>query len=239
MPSVDVVVPVYNEETDLPKNIPILHRFLSSDAFPYQWRIIIADNASTDETPAVSQKLSQELSNVAYTRIPQKGRGRALKATWGQSQADIVSYMDVDLSTDLQAFPPLVKAVAEGGYDLATGSRLARGARTKRSLQREVLSRGYVFLIRLLFWTSLSDAQCGFKAARREAAQKLLPLIKDNNWFWDTEMLLLAQKLGMRVAEIPVRWQEDPNSTVQIRKTVLEDLRGLWRLRIEQPWRKK
>jgi len=238
MPSVDVVVPVYNEERDLPRSIPILRDFLSSDAFPYEWRIVIADNASIDNTPEVAQRIAAELSGVAYLRIPQKGRGRALKAAWGDSPADIVSYMDVDLSTDLKAFPLLVRAVAEDGYHVATGSRLSRGSRTQRSLQREVLSRGYVFLIRAMFMTSLSDAQCGFKAARRESFQRLLPLIQDNNWFFDTELLILAEKYGMRMKTIPVRWAEDSDSRVQIGKTVAEDLRGLWRLRTQQPWRR-
>lgn len=238
MPEVDVVIPVYNEERDLPKNIPILHAFLSSPAFPHEWRIVIADNASTDRTPEASRALTQELSSVAYKRIPQKGRGRALKAAWGESTADIVSYMDVDLSTDLRHFPALIQAITERGCDIATGSRLARGARIRRSLQREVLSRGYVLLIRGMFLTSLSDAQCGFKALRREAAQKLLPRIKDNNWFFDTELLILAEKMGLRVGEVPVRWTEDPDTRVQIGKTVAEDLRGLWRLRTERPWQK-
>jgi len=238
MPSVDVVIPVYNEERDLPKNIPVLHNFLSSDAFPYGWRIVIADNASIDETPAVAQRIARELSNVAYLRIPQKGRGRALKAAWGDSSADIVSYMDVDLSTDLNAFPVLVRSIAEEGYDVATGSRLSRGSQTERSLQREVLSRGYVMLIRAMFLTSLSDAQCGFKAVRTTSFKRLLPMIQDNNWFFDTELLILAEKAGLRVKTVPVRWEEDSDSRVQIGKTVAEDLRGLWRLRSQRPWRR-
>ena len=238
MPDVDVVLPVYNEEADLPRNVPIIHHFLSSDAFPYSWRILVVDNASTDATAEVSQKLCAELSNVDYMRIPQKGRGHALKAAWSQSKADVVSYMDIDLSTDLAAFPALIRAVAAEGFAVATGSRLARGAHTARSPLREVLSRGYATLVRAALATRLSDAQCGFKAAHREAVQRLLPLIKDNNWFFDTELLILAEKSGLRVGEIPVRWREDPGSTVNIGKTVVEDLRGLWRLRREQPWRR-
>jgi len=239
MPDVDVVLPVYNEEADLPRNVPILHHFLSSDALPYPWRILIVDNASTDGTPVAAQKLCAELSHLDYMRIPQKGRGHALKASWSQSKADIVSYMDIDLSTELTAFSALIRAVAEGEFAVATGSRLARGAQTARSPLREVLSRGYSFLVRRALGSRLSDAQCGFKAADREAVQRLLPLIKDNNWFFDTELLILAEKSGLRVAEIPVRWREDPDSTVDIRKTVVEDLRGLWRLRRDQPWRQR
>lgn len=237
MTRVDIVVPVYNEEADLPRNLPVLHSFLSSELFPYEWRIVIADNASTDATPEVGQRLARELPGVAYLRLPQKGRGRALKAAWGDSRADVVSYMDVDLSTDLSAFPALVRAVIEEGYDLATGSRLVRGAQVRRSLRREVLSRGYMVLLKLLLRVRFHDAQCGFKAGRRPVVQRLLPLIRNDNWFFDTELLVLAEKAGYRIAEVPVRWQEDPGSTVRVLGTVLEDLRGVLRLLRQRPWR--
>jgi glycosyltransferase involved in cell wall biosynthesis len=238
MPKVDVVVPVYNEEKALPKSIPELRAFLSGPDFPYDWQILIADNASIDGTPAVSRTLeSQYPGEVRYVRIERKGRGYALKQAWGASTADVMSYMDVDLSTGLEAFPPLIKAVAEDGYGVSTGSRLARKAKVDRSLQRTVLSRGYNLIIKAMLQTHFSDAQCGFKAISKEVAGRVLPLIQNNNWFFDTELLVLAEKMGYRIKDIPVRWVEDRDPRVKIGSTVSEDLRGLWRMRRERPWR--
>ncbi len=237
--TVDVVVPVYNEERALPESIPVLQEFLSSPKFPYEWKIIIGDNASIDNTPAVGRMLEDKSGGqVEYVRIERKGRGFALKQIWGASQADVRSYMDVDLSTGLEAFPALVRAVAEEGYGMAIGSRLARGAKTTRSLTRTTLSRGYNVMIKAMFWTRFSDAQCGFKAVSREAAQRILPFVEDNNWFFDTELLILAEKMGYRVCDVPVEWIEDADTRVKIASTVTEDLRGLLRLRINRPWRK-
>jgi len=240
MPSVDVVIPVYNEEKALPKSIPELRAFLSGHDFPYGWRIVIADNASIDDTPAVGRVLSKKTpGEVEYVRIERKGRGYALKQTWSQSPADIVSYMDVDLSTGLEAFSPLIRAVAEGGYGVATGSRLARKSKVDRSLKRTALSRGYNLIIKTMLQTHFSDAQCGFKAISREVAQKVLPLVQDNNWFFDTELLILAEKMGYRIKDVPVRWIEDSDTRVKIGATITEDLRGFWRMRREQPWRER
>jgi len=236
MASIDVVVPVYNEEHILAQSVATLRQFLS-EGFPHQWRILIADNASTDSTLAVAQELAEKHPDVASLHIPQKGRGRALKAAWLGSAADIVSYMDVDLSTELEAFPPLVEAIASEGYDIAIGSRLSPDSDTRRSLKREVLSRGYNRMIKALFFTRFSDAQCGFKALSRQAVRELVPLVQDNEWFFDTELLILAEKAGYPVREIPVRWLEDADTRVNIRRTVWQDIRGLVRLRLRRPWR--
>jgi glycosyltransferase involved in cell wall biosynthesis len=237
--TVDVVVPVYNEEHSLPKSIPVLREFLESPRFPYEWRIVIADNASIDNTPAVGKELADKSGgSVEYVRIERKGRGFALKQTWGASPMDIVSYMDVDLSTGLEAFPALIRAIAEEGYHVATGSRLAAESRITRSLKRRVLTRGYNTLIKAAFFTRFSDAQCGFKAVSREAAQRILPLVEDNNWFFDTELLILAEKMGYQVKDIPVEWVEDTDTRVKIGATVMEDVRGLLRLRTGRPWRR-
>ena len=237
--TVDIVVPVYNEERALPQSIPTLCAFLESDAFPYDWTIFIGDNASIDNTPAVSRKLEEESGGrVKYVRVERKGRGYALKEIWGASQADILSFMDVDLSTGIDAFPELIGAIAEKGYDIAIGSRLASRSKVTRSFKRTVLTRGYNAIIKAMFFTRFSDAQCGFKAVSREAAQRLLPLIENNNWFFDTEMLILAEKMGYRVYDVPVEWVEDTDTRVKIASTVTEDLRGLLRLRINRPWRK-
>jgi glycosyltransferase involved in cell wall biosynthesis len=236
MTSVDVVIPVYNEEHVLAESVATLRHFLSQ-SFHHQWRILIADNASTDDTLAIAQELAEKHRDVASLHIPEKGRGRALKASWLGSAADIVSYMDVDLSTELEAFPPLIEAIAGEGYHVATGSRLAPDSETTRSLKRETISRGYNLMIKALFFTRFADAQCGFKALSRQAVRELVPLIENNEWFFDTELLILAEKAGYPVKEIPVRWLEDLDTRVNIGKTVWEDIRGLARLRLRRPWR--
>ncbi|MCJ7491632.1 MAG: glycosyltransferase family 2 protein [Dehalococcoidia bacterium] len=230
MASVDVVIPVYNEEHVLADSVATLRDFLR-DNLPHTWRIVVADNASTDGTLAVAQRLAEENNDVIPFHIPQKGRGRALRATWLASEADILTYMDVDLSTDIAFFPALVAAISDEGYDVAIGSRLKKGAKTTRSFRRELTSRVYNVMIKAAFFTRFQDAQCGFKAISRQAAHEIIPLIKNEEWFFDTELLILAEKGGYRVKEIPVRWREDPDTRVNIRKTAMEDIRGLTRMR--------
>jgi glycosyltransferase involved in cell wall biosynthesis len=228
--TVDVVIPVFNEEKALPRNIVILADFLKAN-LRNPWQIIIADNASTDNTRAVSETLCQRYSGINYLHIPQKGRGRALKVAWLDSTADIVSYMDVDLSTDLSHFPPLVSSLEEG-YHVAIGSRLSKGSRVTRSIKREFISRSYNMLIKSMFFTPFQDAQCGFKALTRKTAQAIVPHIKNDNWFFDTELLIIAAKRGYKINQVPVKWDDDPNSTVHISSTATEDIKGLLRLRI-------
>ena len=232
MTTVAVVIPVYNEEKALPDSIAKLHAFLSQN-LKHDWHIVIADNASTDKTWEIAQDLAKKYSDVVPVHLDRKGRGRALRKVWLESKSDIVRYMDVELSTGLDAFPKLVQAILDGS-DIAIGSRLKRGSKTTRGLKREFTSRCYNFLIRIMFLTGLSDAQCGFKAISRNCAQKILPLTINNEWFFDTEMLLLALKNGYKIAEIPVTWVDDPGTTVNIRKTVIEDLKGLARIRFHR-----
>jgi glycosyltransferase involved in cell wall biosynthesis len=226
----DAVIPVYNEAHVLAQSVATLAAFMERH-LPYDWRIVVADNASTDGTLEVAKEIADTHRRVNVIHLDQKGRGRALKAAWLGSDADVLTYMDVDLSTDLLAYPSLVRAIAVEGYDVATGSRLARGARIKRSIKREITSRGYNVIIKASFRTRFSDAQCGFKAISRKAAQELLPQVENNEWFFDTELLILAERGGYRVKDIPVRWIEDADTRVNIRKTVIEDLQGLWRLK--------
>ena len=227
--SVDLVIPVYNEEAALPDSIARLAQFLRENLVN-PWQVTIADNASIDRTRSVSEELAEQYPNVSYFYLPQKGRGRALRATWLASDADIVSYMDVDLSTDLTHFPQLVESL-ESGYHVATGSRLSRESTVTRGFKREFISRSYNLLIKSLFFTPFPDAQCGFKALTREAAQSIIPAIENNNWFFDTELLIIAAKRGYRIKSIPVKWDDDPTSTVNITNTALEDINGLLRLR--------
>ena len=228
--SIDIVIPVYNEEDALTVSIPKLCNFLREN-LPNRWRVTIADNASIDGTREVSESLCCEIEGVNYLYLPEKGRGRALRAAWLGSECDIVSYMDVDLSTDLSHFPALVGEL-ESGCQVAIGSRLSRSSRvTQRSFKREFTSRSYNLLIWSMFFVGFPDAQCGFKAMTREAAQAIIPHIENNNWFFDTELLIIAEKRGYRIGVVPVAWQDDPTSTVNVVKTASEDIKGLLRLR--------
>lgn len=229
---VNVTVPVLNEESKLESCIATLRSFLSQHC-PYEWQILIADNGSSDRTLEIAKALTARYPEVDHIHLEERGRGRALKAAWVSNNADIVSYMDVDLSTDLGAFMPMIRALADNGYDVATGSRLRRGSQVKRSWKRELISRSYNLLIRILFpGTRFSDAQCGFKALTRKALQELIPSIDNNNWFFDTELLIRAKQRGYEIFEVPVTWRENPDSRVNIVKTAWEDLRGLLRVRL-------
>jgi hypothetical protein len=227
---IEVAVPVYNEEKVLEKSIRRLHAYLTAD-FPFRFVITIADNASTDKTFAIAQRMAGELIGVRAIHLDRKGRGLALRHVWGSSHADVVAYMDADLSTGLDAFLPLIAPLVSGHSDLATGSRLLPGAAVVRGLKREIISRSYNLLLRLALAARCSDAQCGFKAGRTEVVKALIPDVQDDAWFFDTELLMLAQRRGFRLCEIPVTWVEDPDSSVDIVRTALADLRGIVRLR--------
>ncbi|MFI0356359.1 glycosyltransferase [Actinomadura sp. 9N407] len=226
---VEVVVPVFNEERVLAASVGRLHRHLS-ETFPYPFRITIADNASTDGTWPIAEELAAGTAHVRAVRLAEKGRGRALRYVWGHSDADVVAYMDVDLSTDLDAFLPLVAPLISGHSDLAIGSRLSRGSAVVRGPKRELISRCYNLLLRTTLAARFSDAQCGFKAARTEIVQALLPSVEDEAWFFDTELLLLAERNGLRIHEIPVDWVDDPDSRVDVLHTALDDLKGMARV---------
>ncbi len=227
---VEIVIPVYNEEAALEKSVNNLRAYLL-EYFPYRWRITIADNASKDKTWEIAQRLQATYPDVKALHLDQKGRGRALRYAWSQSDAEVVSYMDVDLSTNLKSFLPLVAPIITGHSDLAIGSRLARGAVVTRQWKREIISRCYNFMIKFSFFNAFSDAQCGFKACRTDVVRRLLPMIENNEWFFDTEMLLLAEHNKLRIYEVPVEWIEDLDTRVKIVKTAAEDIRGLWRIR--------
>jgi putative flippase GtrA len=233
-PQVEVVVPVHNEERALALSVRRLHRFLSTE-FPFSWRIVIADNASTDGTPAVAAALAVELPSVRWMRLEEKGRGRALRAAWSASDALVVCYMDVDLSTDLRALLPLVAPLLSGHSDVAIGTRLAHGARVVRGPKRELISRAYNRLLHTALRARFSDAQCGFKAVRRDAVEDLLGAVRDDGWFFDTELLVAAQRRGLRIYEVPVDWIDDPDSRVKIIRTAVDDLRGVARLMAASP----
>lgn len=227
---VDVVIPVLNEAHVLARSIRTLYRFFDEHV-DLDWRVVVAENGSTDGTVDVARRLATELARVDVLVIGQRGRGRALRVAWGRREADILCYTDVDLSTEIEAFPRVFRALIEDRYDLAIGSRLARGAQTTRSVKRELISRSYNFILRRALRVRFSDAQTGFKAVTREVADRVLPLVEDQSWFLDTELLVLAERLGYRIADLPIRWIEDDDSRVKIVSTAWEDLKGVARLR--------
>jgi glycosyltransferase involved in cell wall biosynthesis len=233
-PTVEIVVPVYNEERDLERSVRRLRAYLDA-RFPFHATVTIADNASTDATEQIGRRLAAEVPDVGYLRLNDKGRGRALAAAWLISRADVVAYMDVDLSTDLDALLPLVAPLISGHSDVSIGSRLTHGARVRRGWKREVISRCYNAIIRVALGARFHDAQCGFKAIRGDTARRLVPQVENRSWFFDTELLILAQRSGLRIAEVPVDWDDDLDSRVQVVPTAIDDMRGVWRLMLKSP----
>lgn len=235
--SVEIAVPVYNEEKELEKNITALHDFCDKNLKIYDWHITIADNASKDNTPIIASALVKKNPKILYFRLEQKGRGRAVKRVWSQSKCDYCIYMDLDLSTDLVHLPKILKKLEEG-YDVVIGSRLAKGARViGRTFLRELTSRILnFFFIQFFFHTHFTDAQCGFKGVRRQVIENLIPKVKDNEWFFDGELLIIAEKSGYKIYEEPVHWVDNPGSTVRLISTIWGDLISIKRLLITKPW---
>ncbi len=235
-PSLNIAIPVYNEEAELEQSVKTISEYLKTALSDFSWNIAIVDNASTDSTLAIAKRLSKTMPHVRYHHLDEKGRGRAVKKAWMESDDDILAYMDVDLSTDLKHFPPLVRSLLRG-YDFAIGTRNAKGSRVfKRGMLRTITSKGYIALIKLFFWVHFTDAQCGFKAVTRQVVREVLPFVQDNEWFFDTELLLIAEKAGYRIYEEPVTWIDNPGSTVRVMKTAQRDLEGLLRMLRERPW---
>ena len=232
MKKLDIALPVLNEESILKKNVMFLYEFLDKNLSDIEWKIIIVDNGSSDSTQSLGEYLSKEKPNIEYIRLEERGRGMALKKAWSKSKADFVSYMDIDLSTDLSHFLELVSAILYEDYDLAIGSRLIKDSNVQgRSLFREICSRGYSFLFRIMFSTKFHDAQCGFKVFNISSISDILRLVKDDEWFFDTELLIIAEKNKYKIKEIPVKWVDDSDSRVNVTKTIYQDLKGLFRLR--------
>lgn len=230
-PVVDVVIPVLNEAHVLEKSVLTVRAFLAEHP-TYDWRVVIVDNGSTDGTDDVGRALAARHPDVRFVHLEQRGRGRALRHAWTGSDADVMCYTDVDLSTELPALPRLVHGILYEGYDLGTGSRLLPQSRTTRSFKREFISRCYNIFVKLVLWTSFSDAQCGFKAVSRRVVADIIPMVKDQSWFFDTELLVLAEKRGYRLMDLPVQWIEDDDSRVKILKTAWEDIKGVCRVRV-------
>ena len=237
--TVEITIPVYNEQEELEKHMLILHEYCKKNLSQYAWHITIADNASTDNTPIIGATLSKKFPEISLFRLEQKGRGRAVKRVWSERQADFSSYMDLDLSTDLKHLPNLFEAL-QNGYDIAIGSRLAKGAKVEgRTMLREIISRTLnFFFIQMFFHTHFTDAQCGFKAVTRQVVDELIPHILDNDWFFDGELLIVGEKSGYKIYEEPVHWVDNPGSTVRLYATISGDIEVMIRLFKNHPWEK-
>ncbi len=231
LPLVQLVVPCLNEAHVLEDSVQSIRSFLGG-SFPYRWQVLICDNGSTDGTGDVALRLAQEHEDVEALLIDVPGRGNALKRAWAHGAADIVAYTDVDISTELEALEKLCRGIWEEGYDLVTGSRLMGESSVTRGFKREFISRSYNLLVRAVLRTTFSDAQCGFKAVSRQVADDVVPMVRDNSWFFDTELLTLSEKLGYRIKDVPVRWVDDEDSRVRIFKTAWEDIKGVLRVRM-------
>ena len=237
-PTVEITIPVYNEEKELEKHILILDEFCIKELKAYDWHITIADNASNDNTPIIGTKIAKENPKIRYFRLDQKGRGRAVKRTWAESGCDFCVYMDLDLSTDLKHLPNVLKSLQDG-FDIAIGSRLAKGSKVEgRSFIREIISRTLnFFFIQFFFHTHFTDAQCGFKAVTKKVVDDLIPKILDNDWFFDGELLIVAEKGGYKIYEEPVHWIDNPGSTVRLYATIIGDIKVIRRLLATRPWK--
>ncbi len=239
MKTLEITVPVYNEEVELEKHILKLYEFCKESLTEYDWHITIADNASSDNTPIIGANLNKRYPEISLFRLEEKGRGRAVKRAWSKSESDFCCYMDLDLSTDLKHLPNIIKSL-ENGYDIAIGSRLAKGAVVEgRTPLREFTSRTLnFFFIKFWFRTNFTDAQCGFKAVTKRVVEELIPYIKDNGWFFDGELLIIGEKAGYKIYEEPVHWVDNPGSTVRLVSTISGDILVMWRLFKTRPWRK-
>ncbi len=229
-PLVELVIPTLNEAHTLERSVETIRLYLR-ETFPYPARVLVADNGSTDGTGELAEQLAEKYDDVRCLKLSQRGRGRALREAWSRSDADIVAYTDVDISTELPALEKICRAIHEEGFHLGTGSRLLRESRVTRGPKREFISRSYNLLIKLVLGTRFSDAQCGFKAVSREVADQIIPQIEDNGWFFDTELLVLAEKQGFRIKDVPVQWIDDDDSRVKIFSTAWDDIMGIIRVR--------
>jgi glycosyltransferase involved in cell wall biosynthesis len=231
MTTFDVTIPVLNEAPTLDRQVRILYRFLQEHyPEPGQWRIVVADNGSTDDTPHIAEALGDELPEVRLLRVSEKGVGLALKTSWMQSDADIVGYMDLDLATDLRHFIQAINALDTEGFDLVYATRLHKNARViGRTLKREITSRVFNFIVKRYLGVRFSDGMCGFKwLHRRHVAPLIAGGAVSNGWFFSTELLTVAEWKGLKMCELPVRWVDDAGSSkVNIRRLAKQYLRAM------------
>lgn len=203
-----ITLPCFNEEQVLEKNVNTIFNYAQKGLSDYDWSILVIDNASSDKTFEIAKKLNQQNPKILIAQYLKKGRGAALKNVWQANNCyDIYSYMDIDLATDLNHFTDLISKLDEG-YNIAVGSRYVPGAKAQRSFRRKFMSKVYNLLLKLFLKVDFKDAQCGFKAFDKKSIINILPKTFDSGWFWDTEFMILAERSGYKIIEIPVVWKE-------------------------------
>ena len=239
-----ITLPAYNEEDQLEKKVLQLSNFAKKKLTKIDYRIVIAENGSKDKTPTIARKLAKQIPNVDFYKHPEQGRGKALYALWEKRKTDCYVYMDVDLATDIKHTPELIDSILSKNHSLSIGTRNLKSSRVSRSLKRTIISKGYISLLKVIFKIKSSDTQCGFKAISLDAKERLWPLMDPINWtgaawFFDAELIIIAEKIGLKIYEIPVKWNEAPDTTVQIQSTIQEDLNGIVRILKSKPWTQK
>lgn len=206
---INFILPSRNEEQLLEKNSLKVLNFLNAQNYSFGWEIILIINNSSDNSEKIAQKLSEQEEKIKYTIIKQEGKGNAIKTFLDHSEADYNIYMDVDLAVSLENIDDLLLELLNKNQDIAIGSRLKRGSKTDRSFSRELSSRAYILLSKIILKHPFSDLQCGFKGIKKEAWQKISPFIQDKKWFFDTEMLAFAKQNKLKIGEIAVNWSEN------------------------------
>ncbi len=213
-----IVIPAYNEEKILADTTSKLYNFCGNN-LKDDWQLVIVNNKSTDKTTTIAKSLAGKYNQISYLYLDKKGKGRAIRAGWLKDLADIYCFMDADLATDLSALPSLIQEI-KNGYDLVIGSRFCPQSKVKRSLSRRLISKFYRLVLKIIFKTKIKDVPCGFKAISSKVKKELLPQVKNEEWFFDSELVILAEKQGYKIKEIPVTWteprQKDNKSRVKI-----------------------
>ncbi|MBI4652910.1 glycosyltransferase [Candidatus Kuenenbacteria bacterium] len=234
---IEFCVPVHNEEKILKNNILKLLNYCHNQNFNFDWKIVLINNGSQDNSEKICQELFNQYSQkIKIENIKQSGKGRALKFYWQKSKADIVIYMDIDLAVSLDNIPNLIEPIVQENYDLIIGSRLLSDSKIKRSFIRELSSQTYNFLSKIILGHYFSDLQCGFKAIKVDVFKKIAPYIQNNKWFFDTELIVFANYFKYKIKEIPIEWQEnrydERKSKVNLVKDSLKFLINLIKLKI-------
>jgi len=203
-----VVLPARNEELIIRDNVLRLYEYMQG-AFPNDdWKIVVSDNNSSDRTAEIVKELAEKHARIEYLLVTVVGKGAAVKNAWEKYSSDVYMFMDSDLATDIHGIPMLVEPLRLETSDIACGSRFLRESAVERSLIRRVTSFGYRLVVKLLLSIKVRDLPCGFKAINEKAKKALLSKIESDGWFFDSELIILGEKLGLRVQEIPVRWRE-------------------------------
>lgn len=234
----EITIPVLNEEDGLVRDVSTLYDFcIRTLPDTKQWAIVIADNGSTDRTGEIAESLASQTENISYFRLDRRGVGLALRTSWRNSQTEIIGSMDLDLSTDLKHLPQAISALSDEGYDLVYATRLHHDSKVRgRSLKREITSRVLNYMMRNYLNVTISDGMCGFTFFRRSFLENILDNgASSDGWFFQAELLIVSEWLGLKICELPVEWTEDNNSKARIFPLAIEYIRAMRALKGKSP----